>query len=313
MALFHDPNWPRAGAWLRGELQSHVEAVGELAIIGAPLARGSITPGRCDLAPMAIRKALDRFSTYDVLGRRDLLDIAARDLGDLDIAALTPQEAFAPITNAVTDALARADAVVLLGGDNAITYPGCSALINSAGGTCGLITFDAHLDLRDLDRGLTNGNPVRALLRDGLPGSNVIQIGIQSFANSGAYARVAAEAGVNVIPSEKIHSEGIDAVVSHALETLRADVIYVDVDLDVLDRSFSPATPGSRPGGLAPWQLRRAIRRCGSDSRVRVMDLVEIDPEKDIADQTVLSAAACLFEFVSGLHERCSSSKAVRN
>jgi formiminoglutamase len=313
MALFHDPNWPRAGAWLRGELQSRSNAIGELALIGAPLARGSITPGRCDLAPAAIRKALDRFSTYDVLGRRDLLEIAARDLGDLDIAALTPQEAFASIANKVTEALARADAVVLLGGDNAITYPGCSALINSGSGSCGLITFDAHFDLRDLDRGLTNGNPVRALLRDGLPGSNVVQVGIQSFANSGAYTRIAAEAGINVIASEKIHRDGIDVVVAQALKTLRADVIYVDVDLDVLDRAFSPATPGARPGGLAPWQLRRAIRRCGSDPRVQVIDFVEIDPEKDIADQTVLGAAACLLEFVSGLHERCSSSKAVRN
>ena len=35
----------------------------------------------------------------------------------------------------------------------------------------GLITLDAHFDMRDLERGLGNGNPVRALIEDGLPGS----------------------------------------------------------------------------------------------------------------------------------------------
>jgi arginase family enzyme len=34
---------------------------------------------------------------------------------------------------------------------------------------------------------------------------------------------------------------------------------------------------------------------------VRVLDLVEIDPTRDIADITVLAAAACLLSFASGL------------
>ena len=33
-----------------------------LAVIGAPLNEGSITPGRCDLAPSAIRRALETVS-----------------------------------------------------------------------------------------------------------------------------------------------------------------------------------------------------------------------------------------------------------
>ena len=62
---------------------------------------------------------------------------------------------------------------------------------------CGLLTIDAHLDLRSLDGGLSNGNPVRALLADGLPGGQIVQVGLQSFANSAAYAEVAREAGIH--------------------------------------------------------------------------------------------------------------------
>ena len=50
----------------------------------------------------------------------------------------------------------------------------------------GLITLDAHFDMRDTAQGLGNGNPVRALREDGLPGKNIAQIGLAPFANSAA-------------------------------------------------------------------------------------------------------------------------------
>jgi formiminoglutamase len=294
-----DPNWPRASAWLAGETLG--EPSSRLAVIGAPVARGSITPGHCDLAPAAIRKALERFSTYDLDSGCDIRGLRAQDMGDLAVAALSPEEAFQHVRNAVATALKTAEAVVLLGGDNSITRPGCHGLGDLA--RCGLLTLDAHLDLRDLEGGLTNGNPVRALLRDGLPGSHIVQIGLQSFANSGAYAAVAREAGIHLVTAQRVWERGIATVLEDALRDLdrKADRIYVDLDLDVLDRMYAPATPGSRAGGLAPYQVRQAARLCGEHPKVRVVDLVEIDPTRDVADATVLAAAACLLEFASGL------------
>ena len=91
-----------------------------------------------------------------------------------------------------------------------------------------------------------------------------------------------------------------------ALEHLaeRADAIYVDVDLDVLDRAFAPACPGARPGGLAPMEVRRAARLAGRHPKVRAMDIVEVDPTQDVADVTVLTAASCLLSFSAGLVAR---------
>jgi arginase family enzyme len=289
-----DKNWPRADAWLTSE-------TGSLGVLGAPLRLGSITPGRCDLAPRAIREALHRFSTYDIETDRDLSALPARDFGDLDLADSTPEQAFTPLSAAVADALQNADALVLLGGDNSITRAGVHGLGPLK--TSGLLTLDAHLDLRDLDHGLTNGNPVRALLADGMPGGNIVQIGIQSFANSKAYFDVARDAGIRVITADQAHSRGLRKVVRDALDLLAQSVesIYVDLDLDVLDRAFAPATPGSRPGGFAPWELRSAARICGAHPSVRVLDLVEIDPTRDIADATTLTAAACLLSFASGV------------
>jgi formiminoglutamase len=302
MSLFEDTSWPRASQWLAGETLS--EPGGSLAIVGAPVSLASITPGRCDLAPAAIRKALERFSTYHIESRRDVRALRVQDLGDLDISACSAEEAFEPVCETVASALLPAEALVLLGGDNSITRPGVHGL--GGIGRCGLLTLDAHLDLRDLDHGLTNGNPVRALLLDGLPGRQIVQIGLQSFANSAAYAKLAHAEGIRVISANSALQRGIGYVIEDALFHLEqhVDFIYVNLDLDVLDRVYSPATPGSRPGGLAPHHIRHAARVCGAHTKVRALDLVEIDPTRDIADTTVLTAAACLLEFAAGMVER---------
>ncbi|HKX00366.1 MAG TPA: agmatinase family protein [Bryobacteraceae bacterium] len=295
-----DPNWPRASAWLSGAHDSNPEC--RLAVLGAPLRLGSITPGRTDLAPRAVRSVLARMSCYDLEFDRDLRGIAAADLGDLELADRTPEAACEPLTAAVRSALGDHDAVVILGGDNSITRPGCLGMANDLE-RCGLITLDAHLDLRDLTPALSNGNPVRALLADGLPGMNIVQIGIQAFANSRAYFEIAREAGIEVVPVGQVRAAGIERAVEKALEKLdeRVDRIYFDLDLDVLDRVFAPATPGSRAGGLTPGDLRTAARLMGAHPKVRVLDLVEIDPEKDVADATAFTAGLCLLSFASGL------------
>jgi formiminoglutamase len=302
-----DPHWPRASGWLAG---AHAAGATQmLAVLGAPLRLGSITPGRCDLTPSAVRAALARFSTFDVETNRDLENIAVRDCGDLDLAELRPEAAFEPLANAVRGALAEADALVLLGGDNSITRPACHGAARSLS-DCALLTLDAHLDLRDLDAGLTNGNPVRALLADGLAGAKIVQIGIQPFANSRAYFEVARAAGITVVPVNEVRARGIETVVTAALENLaqQAETIYVDLDVDVLDRAFAPATPGSRPGGITPAELRTAARVCGSHPKVKVMDLVEVDPTRDVADTTVFATAMCLLAFASGMLARSTSS-----
>ena len=273
-----------------------------LQIIGAPVRLGSISGGRFDLTPAAVRGALDRFSTYD--GEIDVRTIRVRDSGDLDLAEKRPAEALDEIAGAVGGSLPHSDAVLLLGGDNSITRPGVRGLGQDLQGI-GLLTLDAHHDLRDTKEGLTNGNPVRALLDDGLPGANVVQIGIQPFANSEAYAEVAAKAGITVVTADNVREVGMVNAVSEGLLRLAdLDAVYVDIDVDVLDRAYAPACPGSRPGGLVPADLQRAARMCGEDPKVRAIDIVEVDPERDVAEATVMTAASLVLAFAAGLARR---------
>ena len=295
-----DPNWTRASSWLGGE---HAEAlIATLQLIGAPVRLGSISGGRFDLTPPAARAALDRFSTFD--GEVDVRAVRVRDAGDLAVAEKTPEEARDEIAGAIGGSLAHSDAVLLLGGDNSITRPGVRGMGPDLE-RIGLVTLDAHHDLRDTGDGLSNGNPVRALLEDGLPGRNIVQIGIQPFANSQAYARVAADAGIAVMTASDVREVGIAEAMGEALRRLaELDAIYVDLDVDVLDRAFAPACPGSRPGGLAPSDLQRAARMCGEEPKVRALDIVEVDPERDVAEATVMTVASLVLSFAAGLVRR---------
>jgi formiminoglutamase len=297
-----DPRWPPASAWLAGEHAPHPHR--RLAVLGVPLHRASLSPTRADLAPSAVRSALGRFSTWGGGRAPDLRVVGATDLGDLPVAEAAPEDAVEPVTEAMAAALKAHQAMILLGGDNSITRPGVRGL-GLPPGRLGLLTLDAHFDLRDLDEGLHNGNPIRALLEEGLPGERIVQVGIQPFANSPEYAEIAEEAGITIITADEVRARGVREVVPEALRQLEsAEAIYVDLDLDVLDRAFAPACPGSRPGGLSPADLRVAARMAGAHPKVRVMDLCEMDPTVDVADVTVLAAASFFLAFAAGLAAR---------
>lgn len=133
-----------------------------IGLVGAPLAAGSVTPGRCDLAPAELRKVLRRIGRYDLDSGNELASRVA-DYGDVAIDGLSIEEATGPIRDAVADSVARHPLTLLIGGNNAVTRPGVHGL-GVPLERVGLITLDAHFDMRDTGGGLGNGNPVRALL-----------------------------------------------------------------------------------------------------------------------------------------------------
>src|SRR5687767_3899879 len=98
-----------------------------VALLGAPMEAGSVTPGRCDLAPATIRRTLRRFSTWDLDADLEL-GLAVRDLGDVAVAGVMPAEGFQPIRAAVEQAARDHDLVLLLGGNNAVTRPAAYGL-----------------------------------------------------------------------------------------------------------------------------------------------------------------------------------------
>jgi arginase family enzyme len=272
-------------------------------LLGAPLGEGSVTRGRCDLAPGKLRETLRRIGRYDVETGRELATRIA-DRGDLELEGLSIEQATPHIKDAVA-ASAEAHALTLLvGGNNAVTRP---AVLGVGGDLAeiGLITLDAHFDMRDTNEGLSNGNPVRALIEDGLPGANIAQVGLASFANSRSMHEDAVEAGNLTITIGDVRESGIAHAIERALDHVaHCDALVVDCDIDVIDRSQFPAAPGARPGGMAVHDFYWAVRRLASDPRVRIIDLTEWDPPLDTSDLSGLTAARWVAECLAGYELR---------
>jgi len=279
------------------------DAAVPIGLVGAPLAAGSVTPGGCDEAPGVLRRTLKRIGRYDIeIGRSLFTPI--RDRGDVELGGLTIEQATDPIRGAVAASLGDHPLTLLAGGNNAITRPAVLAL-GMPLTHVGLITLDAHFDMRELDEGLSNGNPVRALMEDGLPGANIAQIGIASFANTEKMHRDALAAGNLVVSAEDVRRDGMTVAIESAFRHLdHADAIVVDCDIDVIDRSQMPGAPGARPGGIHVADFFAAVRRLAGDHRVRVIDLTEWDPPLDPTDLSALTAARWVAECVTGFEER---------
>jgi formiminoglutamase len=290
--------WPNLS-----ELLVDGDAAVPIGLVGAPLAAGSVTPGACDKAPALLRQTLKRIGRYDIEIGRSLFT-AIRDRGNVELAGLTIEQATAPIRDAVAASVTDHVLTLLAGGNNAITRPAVLALETPIS-KVGLITVDAHFDMRELDQGLSNGNPVRALMEDGLPGKNIAQIGLASFANTEKMHRDALAAGNLVISIEDVRREGINKAVELAFEHLgHADAIVVDCDIDVIDRAQMPGAPGGRPGGMDARDFFWAVRRLAADHRVRIIDLTEWDPSLDPTGLSALTAARWLAECVAGFENR---------
>jgi formiminoglutamase len=290
--------WPNLS-----DLVSAEASEAPVALVGAPLETGSVTPGRCDLAPGLLRATLRRIGRYDVETGRELAT-KVLDRGDAEIAGLSIEEATPIIRNAVA-ASAEAHALTLLaGGNNAVTRPGMLGL-GLPLDKVGLITLDAHFDMRDLDQGLGNGNPVRALIEDGLPGANIAQVGLAPFANSRSMHQDAIAAGNLGITIREVRQHGIDRAIDRALDHVRhCEALVIDCDIDVIDRAQMPGAPGARPAGMAAHDFFAGVRRLASDPRVRLIDLTEWDPPLDSTDLSALTAARWLAECLSGFEMR---------
>ena len=300
-----DPEPSENRSWLSIADLVGAFASARIGLIGAPLGAFSITPGRCDLAPETVRATLKRISVYDVETGVALNGIRVFDPGDVKLDVPSLEAALAPLRDAVAGQASRRDLTIVLGGNNGITRPAVHGLDSSLS-TVAVMTLDAHFDLRDTEGGLNNGNPIQALLEDGLPGGHISQIGIAPFANTKKAHDKAKAAGISVRTLGECHERGFVRIVEEELARLSrlCDRIYVDFDIDVIDRAQMPAAPGARAGGIPVRNFFAAARRIAAHPKVKCVDLTEFDPSLDVSAIGALTAARWLAEILAGFQQR---------
>jgi len=294
MKTANDPLWPRLADLLGSDPGSPI------AMIGIPAHKTSISPTNAHSTPAAVRSALEKYSTYSWSRSLDIGGIKIFNAPDVE----SPDYADGEERVKASMLPLRDKTVIAIGGDNSITYSVARGLWGERIHQAGLVTVDAHHDLRD---GISNGSPVRRLLEAGLPGMNIAQIGIADFSNSAQYAQRARDHHITVIPRASISEFNIEEHVQQALTVAGrgGGPIHVDIDVDVCDRSIVPGCPAAAPGGITAHQLRQMVFHLGADSRVSSIDFTEVDALADSTDgRTVRLVAVCIAEFLGGFSTR---------
>lgn len=306
--LPEDPLWPRAANWLGAPQGATAVAGCDFGFIGIPAHATSITPTGAHATPAAVRDALLRYSTYAASHDVDVSTLSARDFGD--VAEPDGPKGEARVIARIAEAASACELLIAVGGDNSITYSAMHGMVLATGAAdgetgglsaAGLVTVDAHHDLRD---GVSNGSPVRRLIADGLDGGRVVQLGIADFSNSALYVRRARDLGITVVTRDAMRSASVADLVARALDVASPDgrAVYVDLDVDVCDRAVVPGCPAAAPGGISADELRQIAFLCAQDPRVKAIDIAEIDATIDTPDgRTVRLAALLILEAAAGL------------
>ena len=289
-----DPNWPRAAELLADDPTAMV------ALLGIPAHQTSISPTRADTTPQAVREALMRFSTYCTSHNQDLRELAVFDAGNVN------EPDHAQGEKRVHEKVKELNDkfVIAIGGDNSITYSVATGLWGNQINSAGLITFDAHHDLRD---GESNGSPVQRLVKAGLNGANIVQIGIADFSNSPQYAQRAKDYGITVIPRSELRNRSAQSVIAQAMEIAGSagGPIHVDFDVDVCDRSVVPGCPAATPGGISADEFRNFAYLIGNSPQVTSVDFAEVDAQADSPDgRTVRLVGVSILELLCGFINR---------
>ena len=294
--MSEDALWPRAATWLQSNSSN-----ADIGVFGVPAHKTSISKTGAHKTPTAIRKALLRYSTYNATRRLDIATLKVSDLGDVKSPDSIEGE---QRTSAMASVAAKSRLAVALGGDNSITFAVARGVFGTDLSNAGLITLDAHHDLRD---GISNGSPVRRLIEAGLNPKRIVQIGIADFSNSPAYAQRAQELGIRVIARSELRRRSVEDIWAEAITIAGASSagVHVDFDVDVCDRAVVPGCPAAAPGGISADELRQFAYLAGWSNLVKSIDITEIDATADAPDgRTVRLAALVLLEAAAGLASR---------
>src|SRR6202008_2648758 len=137
-------------------------------------------------------------------------------------------------------------------------------------------------------------------------GRNFVQVGLRGYWPPVETFKWMQEQGLRYHFMREIEERGAEAVISQAINEAPdgPDVIYLSLDIDVIDPGLAPGTGTPEPGGLLTREVLRAIRQIVGRGTLAGMDVVEVSPPFDHAETTAMAANRAVLEAISALAVR---------
>lgn len=187
--------------------------------------------------------------------------------------------------------------LVLIGGDHSITYSSYKAFTERfLGQNNGLIVFDAHADCVNNFDTPTHEDYLRTLIdKRILDPKNVILVGLRNI--DGIEMEYLKMKKIKYFDMKKIFLDGIQETTDTITELANYfDNIYISIDIDAVDPSFAPGTGYLEPAGFSSREFLYMLQRMFLLKKIKMIDLVEINPDKDLNDITIRLGAKIINE-----------------
>jgi agmatinase len=268
-------------------------------VLGVPFDVTSTYRTGARFGPNAIRQASLNIETYSFRTGIDIEDLQLHDLGDLDISTDT-KKTLHRLELVIKDLIEARKTPVTIGGEHTITFGILKGLGDKASKTA-VVSFDAHLDLRDKFMEIKLGHTTfMRRINEELKPAKIITVGTRAVCREElAYAK---NIGIELFTAQQIRSEGAEHVATQLKEKLtRYESIYLSIDVDVLDPAYAPAVQNPEPEGLEP-HVSLDILCSICDKRVIGFDVVEVAPHYDHG-VSAIQAAKVIFEILCYLEK----------
>lgn len=280
----------------------------DIAIIGATYDTGvSYRPG-ARFAPLAMRaggtKRLYQSTYSPYKPGFTLNDVKIVDCGDPPMSPIDNRIALdqlyraqrAALKHSVTNELrSKTPRIVTIGGDHTITFPSLKAVYEKYG-RVSVIHFDSHLDTIDpyhMNKNVTeyaalnHGTFLHWAHENGfLAKDQNVHAGLRGWYELDSDVQRDSKQGFARIMARDLDQLGVEGVVSLIKNRVGDNLVYISVDIDVLDPAFAPLTGTVEPGG---WSSRELLSVIDGLLGLPVVgaDVVEISPPYDSNDVTV--------------------------
>ncbi|MBW6442634.1 arginase family protein [Patescibacteria group bacterium] len=188
---------------------------------------------------------------------------------------------------------------IFLGGDHSISYSITLAFLDyckKIQKEPGLVVFDSSPNCFESGSKFPkNKEWVNQLIKTGFPPENIFLVGIRNFSSS--EISFLKKRNLKFMLMNPFH-ENLEDSCDTIMEFLRDKESYVSIDLSIIDPAFAPGVSFKEPGGLTSREFLYVIQRINLLKNLRGVDIVEINPEKDMGDLTVKLGAKILSELI---------------
>jgi len=261
-------------------------------ILGVPFDTTSTYRTGARFGPNAIRQASLIIETYSFRTGIDVEDLRMHDLGDLNISTDTEQT-LERLELVIKEVLEAGKTPVAIGGEHTLTLGIAKGLGHEASQTA-IVSFDAHLDLRDEFMGLklSHATFMRRINEEVKP-AKIIEVGTRAVCKE--ELNYAKKAGIEFWTTKQIRKEGSEQIAKQLREKLAEyKNIYLSIDMDILDPAYAPAVQNPEPDGIETHALLDILSGI-CDKRVIGFDVLEVAPSYD-QGISAIQAAKVIFE-----------------